>query len=158
MFERLNSRRRKLLWRAFKRTRLNVDILRYIANRLRMLWHNKNKSTVVCHPTNAMIELGNVCNLHCLMCPREYQYGKQKILKPGMTFDEMINMIPIQDTAAHATIMNEAIRLMLFEKNITLSEEQKQKMKKSMEKYRNNGNTYFQNFGANSNDVALSLA
>lgn len=77
MFERLNSRRRKLLWRAFKRTRLNVDILRYIANRLKMLWHNKNKSTVVCHPTNAMIELGNVCNLHCLMCPREYQYGKE---------------------------------------------------------------------------------
>ena len=41
---------------------------------------------------------------------------KQKILKPGMTFDEMINLIPIQDTAAHATIMNEAIRLMLYEK------------------------------------------
>lgn len=73
-----------------------------------------------------------------------------------MTFDEMINLIPIQDTAAHATIMNEAIRLMLYEKNITLSEEQKQKMKKSMEKYRNNGNTYFQNFGANSNDVVIN--
>ena len=81
---------------------------------------------------------------------------KLKKLKPGMTFDEMINLIPIQDTAAHATIMNEAIRLMLYEKNITLSEEQKQKMKKSMEKYRNNGNTYFQNFGANSNDVVIN--
>lgn len=81
---------------------------------------------------------------------------KLKKLRPGMTFDEMINLIPIQDTAAHATIMNEAIRLMLFEKNITLSEEQKQKMKKSMEKYRNNGNTYFQNFGANSNDVVIN--
>ena len=81
---------------------------------------------------------------------------KLKKLRPGMTFDEMINLIPIQDTAAHATIMNEAIRLMLYEKNITLSEEQKQKMKKSMEKYRNNGNTYFQNFGANSNDVVIN--
>ena len=81
---------------------------------------------------------------------------KQKILKPGMTFDEMINMIPIQDTAAHATIMNEAIRLMLFEKNITLSEEQKQRLKTSMEKYQTNGNTYIQNFGANSNDVVIN--
>ena len=81
---------------------------------------------------------------------------KLKKLRPGMTFDEMINLIPIQDTAAHATIMNEAIRLMLYEKNITLSEEQKQKMKESMEKYVNNGNTYFQNFGANSNDVVIN--
>jgi len=24
-----------------------------------------------------MLELGNVCNLHCRMCPREYEYGKQ---------------------------------------------------------------------------------
>ena len=81
---------------------------------------------------------------------------KLKKLKPGMTFDEMINLIPIQDTAAHAIIMNEAIRLMLYETNITLSEEQKQKMKKSMEKYGINGNTYFQNFGANSNDVVIN--
>ena len=81
---------------------------------------------------------------------------KLKKLKPGMTFDEMINLIPIQDTAAHAIIMNEAIRLMLYETNITLSEEQKQKMKKSMKKYGINGNTYFQNFGANSNDLVIN--
>ena len=24
-----------------------------------------------------MIELGNVCNLHCNICPREYEYGKR---------------------------------------------------------------------------------
>lgn len=81
---------------------------------------------------------------------------KLKKLKPGMTFDEMINLIPIQETASHAIIMNEAIRLMLYEKNITLSEEQKQRMKKSMEKYQNSGNTYFQNFGTNSNDVVIN--
>ena len=81
---------------------------------------------------------------------------KLKKLKPGMTFDEMINLIPIQETASHAIIMNEAIRLMLYEKNIILSEEQKQRMKKSMEKYQNSGNTYFQNFGTNSNDVVIN--
>lgn len=81
---------------------------------------------------------------------------KQQKLQPSMTFEDMINLIPIQDTAAHAIIMNEAIRLMLYEKNITLSEEQKQRMKTSMQKYKNSGNTFIQNYGANSNDVVIN--
>lgn len=81
---------------------------------------------------------------------------KQKKLKPGMTFDEMISLVPLQDTAAHAVIMNEAIRLMLYETNNTLSEEQKHRLKMSMQKYQNSGNTYFQNFGTNSNDVVIN--
>lgn len=81
---------------------------------------------------------------------------KQQKLQPSMTFEDMINLIPIQDTAAHALIMNEAIRLMLYEKNIILSDEQKQRMKTSMQKYKNSGNTFIQNYGANSNDVVIN--
>ncbi|MDY3847897.1 MAG: hypothetical protein SOZ58_06215 [Prevotella sp.] len=77
-------------------------------------------------------------------------------LKPSMAFDEMIDLIAMQDTAAHAIIMNEAIRLMLFEANVTLSDEQKTRLKKSMEKFQSAGNTYFQNFGTNSNDVVIN--
>ena len=73
-----------------------------------------------------------------------------------MTFDEMINLIPVQDTAAHAVIMNEAIRLMLYETNTTLDDGQKLRLKNSMEKFRNNGNTYFQSFGSDSNDVVIN--
>ena len=81
---------------------------------------------------------------------------KLKKLKPGMTFDEMINLIPVQDTAAHAVIMNEAIRLMLYETNTTLDDGQKLRLKNSMEKFRNSGNTYFQSFGSDSNDVVIN--
>lgn len=76
IFGRLNKRRRKLLWTALKRIRFNADLLKYTLNRCSILRHNRMKTTKVFHPTNAMIELGNVCNLHCVMCPREYQYGK----------------------------------------------------------------------------------
>ena len=123
-----------------------VDIL----EKERLLASERNKY-------NKEKDLGNFkATLRRFLPFNQSRICKLKKLKPGMTFDEMINLIPIQDTAAHAIIMNEAIRLMLYETNITLSEEQKQKMKKSMEKYRNNGNTYIQNFGANSNDVVIN--
>ncbi len=73
----LNKRRRELLKKVILATRVNGDLLRYASNRIRKMLLNKEKNTRVAHPTNAMIELGNVCNLHCLMCPREYQYGKE---------------------------------------------------------------------------------
>lgn len=77
MSDRLNKRRRKLLWSAIKRTRINIDLFKYLVNRFHILCHNRMKNTRIPHPTNAMVELGNVCNLHCLMCPREYQYGRE---------------------------------------------------------------------------------
>lgn len=58
--------------------------------------HNKMQTTIIPHPTNAMIELGNVCNLHCLMCPREYQYGHEMdkgfmpLDKAKLIIDELI--------------------------------------------------------------------
>ena len=75
--KRLNKRRRKLLGKLLVNTRLNADLRRYAANRLRKLMHDREKTTVIPFPTNAMIELGNVCNLHCMMCPREFVYGKE---------------------------------------------------------------------------------
>lgn len=101
MFERLNKRRRKLLWKSIKRTRFNMDLLRYAVNRWHILGHDRMKSTTVFHPTNAMIELGNMCNLHCLMCPREYQYGKE-MDKGFMPLDKVKRiideMIPYMDS------------------------------------------------------------
>ncbi len=101
MLERLNKRRRKLLWNAIRKTRFNTDLLKYIANRCRLLFHNKMKTTTVLHPTNAMIELGNICNLHCLMCPREYQYGRE-MDKGFMPLDKakaiVDEMIPYMDS------------------------------------------------------------
>lgn len=59
------------------RTKINADLLKYSYNRWRWFWFNKEKDVTIPHPTNGMTELGNVCNLHCNICPREYEYGKQ---------------------------------------------------------------------------------
>lgn len=73
----IDKRRLHLLLNYIRRTRINRDLLRYTINRLQWLRHDHQKSLVIPHPTNAMIELGNVCNLHCVICPREYAFGKQ---------------------------------------------------------------------------------
>ncbi len=76
MFFRLNKRRRKLLGKMLSRIQLNGDLWRYGWNHFRKMRLDRDKSLVMTYPTNAMIELGNVCNLHCRMCPREHEYGK----------------------------------------------------------------------------------
>ncbi len=76
MFFQLNKRRRKLLKKMLSRIQLNRDFGRYGWNHFKKMKLNKDQSLVIPYPTNAMIELGNVCNLHCKMCPREHEYGK----------------------------------------------------------------------------------
>lgn len=73
----LNRRRLRLLQKLILRTKINADLLKYSYNRWRWFWFNIEKDVTIPHPTNGMIELGNVCNLHCNICPREYEYGKQ---------------------------------------------------------------------------------
>lgn len=96
MFEKINKRRRKLLWKLIKRTKVNRDLCLYVANRWRWLLFDKTRSCAIPFPTNGMIELGNVCNLHCNICPREYEYGKQMDIgfmpldKAKALLDEMI--------------------------------------------------------------------
>lgn len=75
--KKLNKRRCRLLWKIAKRTRPNADLLRYLGNRWRCYRHDRETDTRLPHPTNAMIELGNVCNLRCITCPRVYDYGQQ---------------------------------------------------------------------------------
>lgn len=58
-------------------TRLNSDFVLYIKNHIRKFLFKRSKSVEITFPTNAMIELGNVCNLRCRMCPRVYEYGKE---------------------------------------------------------------------------------
>lgn len=72
----LNKRRRKLLLKLLKSTRINGDFIKYIRNHVAAARLNREKTITVPYPTNVMIELGNVCNLHCSMCPREHEYGK----------------------------------------------------------------------------------
>ncbi len=73
----MNYRHFKLGLNLIKNTQLNKAFFQYISNLLSWKMLNKNKTTIEPHPTGLMLELGNRCNLHCIICPREYQYGKQ---------------------------------------------------------------------------------
>lgn len=77
LLKKLNRRRCKLLWKMAKHTRPNAELLRYIGNRWRLYRHDRETDTRVPHPANAMLELGNVCNLRCVTCPRVYEYGRR---------------------------------------------------------------------------------
>ena len=76
IFPKLNKRRIQLLKKIILRTRVNGALIKYSHNRINNLFHDRYKTTRVHHPTNFMLELGNVCNLHCKMCPREHTYGQ----------------------------------------------------------------------------------
>lgn len=97
----LNKRRRKLLLKVIKNIRVNRDTIPYIRNRVSKFLRNPDKDLLLCHPTNGMIELGNACNLHCNMCPREHEYGKQ--MDVGfMPFEKAVwlldQMLPYMDS------------------------------------------------------------
>lgn len=62
--------------RIVKNTRFNADLLRYAVNKCRATGLKMRKSPRVAYPSAVMLELGNHCNLHCSICPREYSYGK----------------------------------------------------------------------------------
>ena len=65
MMEKINKRRLKLLYKLVKTTRINRDFFRYVGNHIAKARLDRKKTLKIVHPTNVMIELGNVCNLHC---------------------------------------------------------------------------------------------
>lgn len=73
----LSKRHFQLAMKMLRNKRLNGDLLRYVTNRIRSACLNPHKQLVLPFPTGVMLELGNRCNLHCVICPREYRYGKQ---------------------------------------------------------------------------------
>lgn len=82
--------------------------------------------------------------IQCYIC-------KQDKLRHIVSVDEMINLLAEQDNAARAQIIDEAIRILSFERNIPLSEDQKLRMKTNMARFGNSGNLFIQNFGSGSN-------
>lgn len=60
-----------------KGMRLNHQLWQYLQNQLCWMRLDKRKEVNIPYPTGIMLELGNRCNLHCITCPREYQFGKQ---------------------------------------------------------------------------------
>ncbi len=73
----MNKRHFQLGIKLLKNTRLNRDFVKYVINRIRIWRLDRHKEVIVPYPNGLMLELGNRCNLHCIICPREYRYGQQ---------------------------------------------------------------------------------
>lgn len=53
-----------------------IDLLKYLFNKIHSVLLKIIYSTKVAHPSSLMLEVTNHCNLKCITCPREYDYGK----------------------------------------------------------------------------------
>lgn len=73
----LNKRHIKMGMNLLRNTRLNKAFVNYVYNHYKWLRLDKEKTLTIPYPTGLMLELGNRCNMHCIICPREYVYGKQ---------------------------------------------------------------------------------
>lgn len=72
--------KKRKIKKAFKRLRYlpgGMNFFRYSTNKVRTYTNKFSKSLKVVYPSTIMLEVTNYCNLHCITCPREYQYGKQ---------------------------------------------------------------------------------
>ena len=86
----------------------------------------------------------------------ESRIKKEALKNSTFTIDQMIDSIACQDTAAHACIMNEAIRLLCIDYGIALTEEQLQRMKANTKSQTAGPNQYNQFFGADSNGYIIN--
>ena len=71
------KRRWRKAWRRLKHLPGGINFFRYISNKAYAWYLKKIKSTRVAHPSSIMIEVTNHCNLKCITCPREYEFGDQ---------------------------------------------------------------------------------
>ena len=76
-------------------TRPDMDLLRYIVNKIKYFCRSKYTNTTVVYPSTIMLELGNHCNLHCMTCARENEDGKRmdkgfmKVVQAKKIIDEL---------------------------------------------------------------------
>lgn len=72
----MNKRRLKNALKRIIKLPGNKYLFLYIFNKIKHFYYKFTKSTKVAYPSTIMLELTNHCNLACITCPREYEYGK----------------------------------------------------------------------------------
>ncbi len=78
-FSSASKARMKRRWKKAKLRLKNlpggVNFFKYTYNKFLEQIFRSFKSTKIAHPSSIMIEVTNHCNLKCITCPREYEYG-----------------------------------------------------------------------------------
>ena len=72
-----NKRRVKKAIRRLQSLPGGWNLIRYSTNKLHGWYLQMIRSPRVAHPSSIMLEVTNHCNLKCITCPREYQYGEE---------------------------------------------------------------------------------
>lgn len=88
---RMKRRWRKALYR-LKHLPGGIDFFKYTFNKVYAFYLRKIKSTKVAHPSSIMIEVTNHCNLKCITCPREYEFG-DKMDKGSIPITELKKIV-----------------------------------------------------------------
>ncbi len=73
----INKRRIRKALHRLRHLPQGADLARYSANKVQAAWLKSTRSTKVAYPASIMLEVTNHCNLKCITCPREYQYGEE---------------------------------------------------------------------------------
>lgn len=87
--------------------------------------------------------------MQCYVC-------KKMKLQKVVSMDEMIDLVAQQDCAARAQVMSEAIRIVLFERNYTLNDMQKERLKNNLMSFGVTNNYFIQNFNTNSQATVIN--
>jgi radical SAM protein with 4Fe4S-binding SPASM domain len=87
-----NKRRMRKAWHRVRHLPRGLDLFRYGGNKVRAAWLRARGSTRVAHPSSIMLEVTNHCNLKCITCPREYQYGEE-MAKGFMPIDRLRQVV-----------------------------------------------------------------
>ena len=76
MSYKLNRRRLKKIYDRLRHLPRGANFFKYTWNKAHASLLHAVKSTKVAFPSSIMLEVTNHCNLGCITCPREYDYGK----------------------------------------------------------------------------------
>lgn len=82
----MDMRKLNLVFNRLRNLPSGLDFFRYSWNKAVGIGKDVLRSCTVAHPSAVMLEVTNHCNLHCITCPREYQFGS-KMDKGSMDID-----------------------------------------------------------------------
>ncbi len=88
----INKRRIRKALRRLQSLPGGWNFFLYSGNKIRTWWLRTIKSPKVAHPSSIMLEVTNQCNLRCITCPREYQYGEE-MAKGFMNLDALKKVV-----------------------------------------------------------------
>lgn len=150
------SRSNYIAWTRWLMTRYDLTSLVDDKGKVIILEDIKNKRNGRKHYKTQKAVTNFLSTLNRFLSFNQSRIQKETLKATTFTIDQLIDNIACQDTAAHACIMNEAIRLLCIDKGIVLTEEQLQRMKTYTKNLAAGPNQYNQFFGAESNGYIIN--